>query len=597
MQARLEDRDSPLVTIFARLAGGITASAATAQLRVLETQLNRENVRRQNFSSPVTAKLVRGITNTGERESVRTVVTLLFDVVGALLLICCVNVGNLLLVRGASRQREVAIRYALGATRSRIVQQFLTDSFVLAALGGMGGLLVNTLFVRLIVGLLPALPLGENISPDVPLDWRVIGFVGASALASVFLFGLLPAWKASSAKISAKIGSSLATVRGVRLRRSSVVAQVALSFVLLVLAGLFLNTCWQLQHVNPGFAVRDRIYATTYISKPEFTAQQIPGFYQRVLTNVSAMRGVRSAGLTYLLPLAGPETDCVTNSNSSKIDVTTSTISPAFLSTMNISILQGRDFDESDESNTQSVVLINQLLAQKLWPNMSALGKKIQLGCSEPSAAIVIGVVNNSKTASLTQPVSPHVYRAFAQNATGLANIVIDTSEPPESMIGQLRRILLSQGHGMRVYAVNPLAQHVEQSYWQLRWESWLLGAFGAVALLLAALGLYGVISYSTALRTKEFGVRMALGAQPGDILRLVMREGIILGISGICIGSAIVFGVAGYLRNYLLTEHASVPFACLGVALLWLLIGIGACYLPARRSSHVLPSTTLRYE
>lgn len=596
MQARLDDRNSPFVTVLARLSPSIAPSAAEAQLSVIETQLNRETVRRHTFTQPLTVTIVRGVTNGSERGRVRTLLTLLFAVVGTLLLICCINVGNLLLVRGAARQSEVAIRYSLGATRGRIVQQLFADSLLLAALGAIGGLLVNLGLVRLIIGLLPALPLGETISPDLPIDWRVLSFVAVSALGSVFLFGLFPAVSSSSLTLASGIRTGLTTTRGVKLRRISVVAQVALSFTLLVLAGLFLITCWRLQNTNPGFAIRNRVYATTYVSTPEFTAQQIPVFYQHVLATLQTTPGVRSAGLTYLLPL-GMADECVTNSGADKIDTTTSIISPNYLRTLSIPLVQGRDFSDADTANSQPVVLINQLLAQKLWPHTSAIGQPIKIGCGSTSSATIVGIVANSKTASLQQPVSPHIYRAFAQNPTGLANIVVDSSAPAADAVSELRRILLAQGHGLRVYAVNPLSAHVEESFWALRWESWLLGAFGAAALLLAALGLYGIISYGTAMRTKEFGIRIAIGAQAYDILRLVIQEGFALGFVGSCLGSAVVLLLGRFLRNYLLAQQASIAWACVLVALLWLAVGLAACYLPARRSSRVEPSITLRFE
>ena len=597
MQARLEDRDSPFVTALARLAPQLTPSVAEAQLGVIETQLNRETVRRHIFTQPLMISPVRGVTNATDRGAIRTLLTLLFAVVGALLLICCINVGNLLLMRGASRQSEVAIRYSLGATRGRIVQQLFADNLLLAALGAIGGLLVNLGLVRLIIGLLPALPLGETISPDLPIDWRVLTFIAVSALGSVFLFGLFPAISGSSLTLASSIRTSLTTARGVKLRRSSVIAQVAVSFTLLVLAGLFLITCSRLQNVNPGFAIRNRVYATTYVSKPEFTAQQIPLFYQHVLATLQTTPGVRSAGLTYMLPLGVADRDCVSNSGSDKVDATTSIISTGYLHTLTIPLVQGRDFSDSDIANSQPVVLINQLLAQKLFPHGSAIGQSIKIGCGSTSSATILGIVANSRTASLQQPASPHVYRDFAQNPTGLTNIVVESSEPPAIAASELRRILLAQGHGLRVYSVNPLSQHVEESFWALRWESWLLGAFGAAALLLAALGLYGIISYSTIMRTKEFGIRIAIGAQARDILRLVLQEGFVLGLIGVCLGSAAVLSLSRFLRNYLIAQQTSITWACLGVALLWLAVGIAACYLPARRSARVEPSITLRFE
>ena len=373
--------------------------------------------------------------------------------------------------------------------------------------------------------------------------------------------------------------------------------QVALSFVLLVAAGLFLETCWHAQRANPGFAVRHRIYATTYVSTPEFTPPQIPNFYRQVLTNVRSMPDVRSAGLTYLLPLDSTGTECVKTPGGSDLYAASSTIGPGFLRTMAIPLREGRDFEASDRADTQAVVLINQALAEKLWPNQPALNQRFAIGCGERTMATTVGVVANVRTGSLlSQTFRPQIYRAFEQNATGLANIVVEASAGAGPIKEQLRRELLNQGHGLRVYAVNELAYHVEQSYWQLRWEAWLLGAFGITALLLAALGLYGVVSYTTALRTREFGIRIAIGAQRRDIGGLVVKEAIMMSFIGAAIGVAGAFAVASLLRSYLNGAQVSVAIVSAVVACLWLAVVAGACYIPATRSSRVEPAITLRY-
>lgn len=598
IEARLQDRESTMLTVFGRLSAGVTNAAATAELQGLDMQSRRKTVRWSSVEHPITTEEARGVASGGDRASVRTVVGLLFAVVGIVLLICCVNAGNLLLVRGATRQREVAIRYSLGATRGRIMRQFLTDSLVLAVAGGLGGLAVSDATVRLMLWLVPALPLGESIGPAIPLDRNVVEFTSACALASVLLFGLLPAWKSSSIDPATRMKDSAGAPRAVRLRRVSVTAQVTLSFLLLAIAGVFLETCWKLQRANPGFAVRNRLYATTYVSTPELQQDQIPDFYRQVLAKLRSTPNVKSAGLTYLLPLlGGVETECVQSATSGELQASSSTISPRFLRTMSIPLLAGRDFADSDRANGRTVVLISQILAQKLWPGAPAIGREIRLGCRQSSTATVVGVVSNSKTVALSKAAGPHVYLAFAQNASGLANIVIETAASARAFTDSFRRILLEQGYGLRVYAVNELAEHVEESYWQLRWESWLLGAFGVLALLLATLGLYGVTAYSTTLRSKEFGLRIALGAEPSDVLQLVLNEGARMGLTGIGIGLAGGVALMPPLRGYLPGVQSIAAQVYLAIAVLWLAVLLAACYGPARRSAQTEPATVLREE
>ena len=596
IRARMENRESSLVMIFGRLLAGVNDPAATAELQSIDRQLHRETIRRSDSRRLIAAQPLRGVSMAGNRASVRTIVMLLFAVVGLLLMICCINVGNLLLVRGAARQREIAIRYVLGASRGHIMRQCLTDSLLLACAGTLAGFAVESATLRIMMRILPGLTSAESIT-QIPLDSHVVGFLVLLAIATVFLFGLLPAWRTSSINPSAGMKQVPGSVQGVKLRRFSIVAQVALSFSLLLVAGLFLQTCWRLQRADPGFAVENRIYATTYISQPEFIPEQVPAFYEKVLQDLRAVPFVRSTGLTYLLPLYPPATECASTQGSNRMAITTSIISEGFLRTMDIPILRGRDFGPFDTRSSERVVLVNQALAERLWPNASPVGQQIRLGCGESQVAAVVGIVGNSRTVSLGNAPGPHVYLPFSQNPTGLANIVVETSAPMGSAMDLLRRHLLNEGHGMRVYAVNRLSDHVQQSYWQLRWESWLLSGFGVVALMLAAFGLYGLTSYSTTLRTKEFGVRMALGAQPADVFRLVVREGLALALTGVGIGFVVSLSVTPILAAFLFGMQATAALVYMCIAALLVAVAGAACYLPARRSASVEPSVTLRYE
>ncbi len=597
IRAEVENRDRPLVMIFGRLAPGVQESAATAEIHSIGAALRRETVRPIDPNSPISVRQVRGISAAGNRRNVKTIMTLLFTVVGLLLMICCINVGNLLLVRGATRRQEVAIRYALGASRKRIMRQLLADSFLLACAGGLGGFAVAASLVRLMIRLLPSLPFGESISSEIPMDLHVIVFTGGSAAATILLFGLFPALRISATHPYSGVRQESRGFRGVRLRRMSVAAQIALSFLLLTVAGLFLHTFWLLRRAEPGFAVRNRLYAITYISAPEFKPNQIAPFYSQVLQDLRAIPGVQSAALTYLLPLDPAQTECAAANNGNRTEVSTSTISPDFLSTMEIPLLRGRDFSSADRESTTGVVLVNAVLADRLWPHISALGQQIKLGCQQPRIAIVVGITANSATVSIAQPLQPHIYLPFAQNATGLANIVVEASAPLGPMLRVVRQHLFKEGRGLRVYAIERLSDHVQRSFWQLRWETSLIGAFGITALILAALGLYGLISYSTALRTQEFGVRMALGAQPADVMRLVLKEGMTLALAGIGVGLIASLSATPFLAAILFGVKSIASGVYVAVAAGWLAIVLVASYLPAYRAARLEPSVTLRHE
>jgi predicted permease len=596
--AERNDRVRPRVMLFGRLKAGIEPSQAAANLDAIDQQILKENGGLP-AAKRILVERVHGAPNPAARQGSVPAFVLLFIVVGFVLLIACINVGNLLLAQGVSRQQELSVRAALGAGRSRLLLHLLTETSLLCLLGAAAGLLVGYWTNRVLEALLLSLPITAPIQLNMSFDHRLFAFAGGLAVLTALVCGLFPAWSATGIDIAPILKGAAPSAKRFRLRHASLVAQVALSLMLLLCAGLFLRSMARMQSSDPGFAVKNRLYALAYISEPEFNAGTGRQFYAKALESLRDLPGVRGASLTRLLPLRGEgsESDCVSAGNVTAMRSTYGVIDSGFLTTMQIPLLEGREFSSRDLSGGPRVAIVNETLARILWPQRSAIGQVLRVGCKSRAESEVVGVARDSKVVSLGQPAGAHFYLPYSQNYTGLVTIVVETAGDPGSMVRTVRETLHKENESLRIYGIESLASHIERSYYQVRWESFMLLIFGLVALLLAAVGLYGVIAYHVTQRTREIGLRIALGAHRGDINRLILWQGVRLTGVGVLIGLGMSLAVTRLLARFLSGLSPTDPVTFGATAILWLCVGLAACWIPARRAMRVDPMTALRYE
>ncbi len=422
-------------------------------------------------------------------------------------------------------------------------------------------------------------------------------FCAILAFFTTFVFGLAPAWRASRTDVLPALKGEVPGMARFGLRRVSLVAQVALSLVLLLTAGLFLRVLFAFQSADPGFAADHRIYVTALASAPEFTPETGRQFYARVLDRLRAIPGVKSAAVSNMLPLTPVNPDCVSEPGRDPIQAYSNSVSPGYLATLRIPLVAGRDFAETDRPGAPPVVIVNETLAHRLWPGQTTVGKRLLLGCREATAVEVTGVARDARLVSLGEAPKPYVYRPFAQNYGGVENIIVETAADPAAMVETVRKAVIDASSGARIYGVRPLSEWVDRSYWQVRWEASMLAVFGGLALLLAAVGLYGVIACHVSLRRREIGIRMAIGAQPRDVLRLVLLQGLRLTLLGVGIGLLVSLGLARGMARLLYGVSPTDLPTYAAVSLLWIMVALTACYLPARRAARVDPTVALRYE
>jgi predicted permease len=589
MNGRFEDRAQPDVFIFGRSKPGIVPRQVSAEINAIAAQLPHIETK----PSPIVVEEVRGIPAANSRRNATPVAIVLMVVVGVILLIACVNVGNLLIARGAARHREISVRVALGASRSRLLRQLLTESLLLAIGGGIAGIFLGMWTNRLLEILLAAGPY-ESISLDLAADKRVLLFTALLSLATTLIFGLAPAWRSSRIDVIAGLKGSVPSDARFGLRRLSLIAQVSLSLILLLTAGLFIRVLGEFQSADPGFAVQNRLYVSTYVSAPEFTPESGHAFYAEVLDRLRALPGVKNAAITNYLPLTPLPQNCASTPQHDSIPTTSSIVSSNFLETMRTPLLAGRDFRSTEP---QPVAIVNEVMAKRLWPGESVLGKHVQLGCRNKSDAEVVGVARDLRFVSVGEPAKPHAYLPFARSNDGYQTILVEVGRGHALPSETIRKTIVSTNPAARVYAVNTLADWVDRSFWQVRWEVSILTAFATLALLLAAIGLYGMISYQVTLRSREIGVRMAIGAQPSDVFRLILRQCLGSTLIGIAIGLAVSAAIVRLMAKLLYGVSPTDPPTYAAVSLLWLLVAAAACYLPARRAARVDPMSVLKVE
>lgn len=593
-------RGNRFLSVLARLKPGVTVDAARADL-----------VRLGNEREPSLASQYReagwsmGLKTLEEQVvgRVRETLWLLWGAVGFVLLVACSSVANLLLARAVARSREVSIRAALGAGRGRLVAQFLTESVVLSLVAGAVGLLLALWGTDALVALVgEGLPRAHGVRLDVPS----VLFTLAVSLFTGVLFGLVPALQASRADLHGAMREGSRSTGGHRtgrLRAALVVAQVSLALVLLVGAGLFVKSFLALQGVEAGF--RSDGVLTGQLALPTVTypdrARQA-AFLQTLLPRLQGLPGVESAGLTNVLPLGGAMDNSFDIEGRARQPgelwkaVEFRAVTQGYLRALRVPLRQGRLLEDGDGPDAPWAVVINRTCANIFWPNGDAVGHRMKLHGQDMQWATVVGVVEDLREWGLDAPVRPAAYYALSQLPSGYLGLAVRAkSGDPESLRAQVEAEVRAVDGDLPLFDVRPLTHRMDEAMGPRRLSALLMGLFAAGALLLAALGLSGVIAFSVAQRTRELGIRMALGAARGDVLRLVLGQGLRLSLTGVAVGLVLSLGLSRLLGSLLYGVSVDDPWTFGGVALLLTGVALGASWLPARRATRVDPIIALR--
>ena len=600
-------RRSDFLKVVARLKPEVGINQARAEMATI-TQRLAEQYPRTNYGWGVT------ILSLHERivGNLRPALWTLTGAVGFLLLIACANVANLLLARAAARQQEVAVRTALGAGRGRLVRQFLTESALLSLTGGLTGLLVGWWGVKLLVALSPGnIPrLGE-----VALSGQVFAFTSVLAILTGVVFGLVPALYATNPNLSESLkeGGRGATegVRSGRLRSALVVSEIALALVMLVGAGLMTRSFLRLQHVDPGFNPERVVTALISLPVSKYPeGPQITAFYHQLLERVRATPGVESAALGSGVPLASGayntfwiEGRPVPRPEEAQPDADYLRVSRDYFAALGIQFIRGENFAEWYADSVPGVAIISQSMARKYFPNEDPIGKRLTTGNPQPAPGqtvpwrTIIGIVADTPSERLDTPRYPQFYVPFDQTGQRSLTLIARTAGDPLRAVGALRSATWSLDRDQPLYNIRTMEDLMASSVAARRFNMLLIGLFAGLGLVLAAVGIYGVISYSVNQRTHEIGVRVALGAGRRDILRLIVGEGLVLTLTGVGLGLAAAFALTRLLAGLLFGVGARDPLTFAGVAALLAVVALLACYLPARRAANVDPMIALRHD
>ena len=596
------DRRNNFLYTVGRLKQGVSQEQAQAEMKLIASQLQQQYPETNADRGVRVVSLHKQVVG-----NVESYLYMLFAAVGFLLLIACANVAGLLLARVTARQREVAVRMALGASRWRLIRQLLTESVIFSALSGALGLLLAYGGVKLLVALTPSeVPRLHEIGLHVPVFlWTL-----AISVVTGLLFGLAPALQASRPDVNAALkessGRNPGSIQGSGLRNLLVVSEVAVALLLLVGAGLMTKSFLRLQQVDPGFDATNVVSMNIALPTSKYREQQLNIFYDQLFERIRNLPGVKSVGGINPLPLGGTNISlsvlvegapavALTDRPSVGVRVVT----PGYFQTMSIPILKGRPFTEQDRDNTPNVILVNEALASRFWPNQDAVGKRLDF--EEDSGKQVwreiVGVVGNVKHKALATEVMPEAYFPYKQGPENFMGLVVRTASDPVSMIPAIRNQVLSIDKDQPVSDIMTMEQRLAKSVASSRFVMLLLGSFSVLALGLAAVGIYGVMSYLVTQRTQEIGVRMALGAQKRDVLKLVVRRGMVLAIVGTVIGLIASLALTRLMRSLLfeVTPTDWLTFVITSVVLLT--VALLACYIPARRATKVDPLVALRYE
>jgi predicted permease len=605
-EERFTDRQNHWLEVFARLKDGVSREQAEAGLTGIAKRLAETYEGKANAETLRRVQLLRmsGGMDPSDREEVVPLAGLVMAVVTLVLLIACANIASLLVARAAVRRRETAIRQALGASRPRLIRQWLTESVLLGIIGGAAGLLLALWANDLLVSYARATPLAAL---DLRLDYRVLAFTLGVSVVTGIIFGLAPALQASRLDIVTALKSEDAARAGVRrsrLRAAFVTAQVTLSVVLLVGAGLFIRSLQSAHRIDPGFGVERALTVPLNPGLLRYKRAEGANFYRELLARVAAQPGVESASMMRFMPLgfSFAQRQVVAEGRSVEpgeegTSVGFNVVGPGFLRTLETPLVRGRDFTDADREGSPGVAVINETLAATLWPGEDAVGKRLSFeGASGPFLEVV-GVARDVKYRTLGERPRPYVYQPVFQSYQSKMTLVVRTSGEPRALAGAVREQLRALDPNLPVADVKTLGEQFDLSLFPARVAAWTLGGFGLLALVLAAVGVYGVVSYSVAQRTREIGVRMALGARGADVLRLVLGEGLSVVGVGLALGLLLSLAATRVVAGFLYGVGATDPVTFAGVPVLLGAIALAAGYLPARRATKVDPMIALRHE
>jgi len=595
-------RGFDVLSAIGRLKPRVTVERAKADLSLIASHLAQQypDSNKQYSSALVEPELQR---MTGDT---RPALRVLFGAVTLLLLIVCANVAGLLLARGARRSAEFALRAALGASRAVIVRQLLVESVTLSLCGGIAGV---ALAYGLMRGMVQLMPLNIPRIEDASIDGSVLLFAVVVSLVTALLFGVLPAWRMSQSNPAQALRDGSRGVAGGRVQNrvhdGLVVAQTAIGLVLLVSSGLLIRSFVRILNVDPGFDPKHVLTARIRVSFDKLSHDRHFQFYQQLLTRISALPGVQSASAGWPLPMSTSTATISFNIQGrlvAKGDEPSEALGlamPGYFETMRIPLVSGRTFGEQDGVKGTPVIIINQAFANKYFPDENSLGRHIQVRLGddvfEQSVREVVGVVGNTRHKGLTADADPQYYLPYAQAVVTNPNLIIRTSGDPAVMQGAIRAAVHEMDKSVPVYQVSTLEDYVSKSAAQPRFETFLLTCFAGIALVLAAIGLYGLLSYMVAQRTLEIGVRVALGAQRTDVLGMIVRRGLTLAVVGVCAGLAISAMITRLLSGMLYGIRSSDPITFAAMTGLLLLVSVAASSIPAFRAARLDPMKTLR--
>jgi predicted permease len=602
----LDDRNTRNFFAVGRLKSGINARQAEASLNLLAQQLAKEY---PDTNEGQSIKIVPpGFIIPELRGAVVSFTWVLMAAVGLVLVVTCTNLAGLMLARATDRRREIAIRLAMGANRVRLIRQLLTESVLLSFVGGLAGILLALWIINLLLAFKP--PIDFPLALDVSIDWRVLLFSLAVSLVAGAIFGLAPALQATRPGLSQALRETSAQggAGRTRLRSVLVVAQIAISLVVLISAGLVVRTLQQLQTMNPGFDSRNALTMSFDLGLQGYDEQRGQQFYRQLYERVQVLPGVKSAGASSYIPLS-------LNFNSRNVFVEgqpaergenvplamNASAGPRYFETLRTPVVQGREFTEQDQPKSEAVVIVNETFVRRLMPNVSsssdALGKRISTNSAGGPFMRIVGVVRDGKYFNIAEDSRPFMWTPMTQDYQSSGILTVRTEGNPETLLPAVRKEVQALDPTLPLFDVKTLTEHMRLALFPARIAATVLGVFGLVALLLSAIGIYGITSYTVAQRTHEIGIRLALGAQLSDVLKLVLSHGLKLTVIGAALGLFGAYLATRAITSVLYGVSATDPLTFAFVSVLLIGVALVACYVPSRRATKVDPLIALRNE